>query len=90
MSFDVHLTFAILYEPNRSNCKLVTKVICSFNYFPLLYFKAHSYDNLKQLMVVFCMTCLSPSYVTLVESSHAHMTRKITAYFSSLYLKREE
>ena len=53
MSFDGHLTFAILYEPNCVNCKLVTKVIYSFSYFPLLYFKAHSYDNLKQLMVVF-------------------------------------
>ena len=73
MSFDGHLTFAILYEPNRVNCKLVTKVICSFNYFPLLYFKAHSYDNLKQLMVVF----LHDLFVALIwylgrEQSCAH------------------
>ena len=42
----------MFYELNRVNYKLVTEVIYSFNYnFPLLYFKAYSYDNFKQLMI---------------------------------------
>ena len=69
----------MLYELNRVNCKLVILVIYLFNYFPSLYFKAHSHDNLKQLSVFFLPTVfLSPSYGTLVESSH----------FSSLNLKK--